>query len=154
MASEQRAEDQRADEQNLILVKRLYDEYYNKGNPSICNEIFTNNVKINDVALSTQTEGIKACKDTENIYKKAFPDKKTKIDEIFTSKDIVIARWSTVMTHKGDLQGIAPTNKEVKIKGISIYYFTHGKINQVWQSWDRIGLLEQIGAIQPLNALR
>lgn len=141
-------------QQNIALGKRLYDEVFNKGNLSVCDEIIANNVKINDPAMHNgHTEGLKAFKDAETQYKKAFPNKKITIDDIFANEDKVVVRWTCQGVHKGELQGIAPTNRSFKISGISIYQVANGKITSAFQFWDRLGLLEQIGEIQPALAL-
>lgn len=142
-----------ASQQNISLVKRLFDEFFNKGNASIADQFFTNDVKLNDPAAAHFRGGLQGYKELENIYRQAFPNKNTKIDDIFATEDRVIVRWTTQGTQKGDLEGIAPTGKNCKICGISIYKFMNGKISEIYQSWDRLGLLEQIGAVEQTAAL-
>jgi predicted ester cyclase len=43
--------------------------------------------------------------------------------------------------------GIAPTGKQVTITGIDIFRLAHGKLAEMWQNWDQLGMLQQIGAI-------
>ncbi len=139
--------------QNINQTKKLFEEIYNKGNLTMLDGLVANNVRLNDPATRQQKEGLKALKDTEASYIRAFPNKKVKIEDIMSSEDKVIVRWTCQGVHKGELQGISPTNKEFKISGISIYRFANGKVTEIWQSWDRLGLLEQIGEIQPALAL-
>lgn len=134
-------------------VRQLYKEVYSKGNINICDECCAKDMKMHDAAISTSIRGIDAFKESEAIYHKAFPNKKANIDDIFVADDRVVVRWSFSGKQDGDLQGIAPTHKTVHIKGISIYRFEEEKISEIWQSWDRLGLLEQLGVIQPAHAL-
>ncbi len=139
---------------NLQLVRRLFDEIYTKGNFNLFNEFFDNNVKLYDAAAPNFHGGLKELIERETIYKTAFPNKQLKIDEIFGADDKVVVRWTAQGTHRGELQGIPGTNKSFKISGISIYLFNnHVKISEIHQVWDRLGLLEQIGEIQPALAL-
>lgn len=139
-------------QQNISQTKKIFEEAFNKANFNLLDELVVNNVRLHDAA-NHHREGLKAFKDTEATYHRAFPNKKTKIDDIISADDKVIVRWTAQGVHKGELEGIAPTNKEVKISGISIYRFANGKVTEIWQSWDRLGLLEQIGEIQPAHAL-
>ncbi len=54
-------------------------------------------------------------------------------------------RWTARGTHKGELMGIAPTDKQVTVTGISISRFVSGKIEEGWLSWDRMDLMQQLG---------
>lgn len=137
----------------INCVRRLYDEVFTKGNVKACDELCTSNIKLHDTAVSNFTPGIASYKETENAYNKAFPTKKTKIEDIFAVDDKVVVRWSCTGKQDGELQGIAPTHRTFTITGISIYKFTNGKISEAWQSWDRLGMLEQLGVVQPAYAL-
>ena len=140
-------------QQNMNTVKKLYEEVYSKGNLAILPECCANNCKLHDAAAPNIKGGLNEIKEREMIYKTAFPNKQVKIEDILTAGDKVIVRWTCKGTHKGDLQGIPATNKNFQIWGISIYKVENGKITEMWQSWDRLGLLEQIGEIQPTAAL-
>lgn len=138
---------------NISLVKRFYEEVYNKGNVSALDQFLAGNVTIHDLALPHQREGLKEYKETEQQYRKAFPNRQSKIDDIFASEDKVAVRWTLQATHKGDLKDISATNKSIKVTGISLYQIRNGKITEVHQQWDRLGLFEQIGEVQPALAL-
>jgi steroid delta-isomerase-like uncharacterized protein len=139
--------------QFITLVKRLFDEVFSKGNLKVADEIVAENVKVNDPASSHFRGGLSEFKQIEAKYDKAFPHKTCKIDDIFAIDDKVVVRWTAQGTHKGDFQGVSPTNSNFKISGISIYRFSNGKIVEIYQEWDRLGLLEQIGEVQPVAAL-
>jgi serine phosphatase RsbU (regulator of sigma subunit) len=47
-------------------------------------------------------------------------------------------------THQRGFRGMAPTGKEVEIKGISIFRFSEeGKVVESWESFDELGLMRQ-----------
>ena len=50
-------------------------------------------------------------------------------------------------THQGVFQGINPTGKQVNVTAIAIFRVVNGRIAEEWLSSDRLGLLQQIGAI-------
>lgn len=139
-------------QQNLGLIRRFFDEVCNKGNIAALDELAAGNVHLNDPAAHRK-EGLHAYKELETLYCKAFPNKKVTIDDLISSEDKVIVRWTCKGVHAGDLQDIPATNRSFQISGISIYRITNNKIAEVWQTWDRLGLLEQIGEVQPAHAL-
>ncbi|MFB3813705.1 MAG: ester cyclase [Terriglobales bacterium] len=48
---------------------------------------------------------------------------------------------------RGPLMGIAPTNKQVKVQGITITRVSNGKIVEEFESYDALGMMRQIGAV-------
>ena len=79
--------------------------------------------------------------------KKSFPDFVFTIEDIMAENDKVIMRLIVTGTHKGVLQGIAPTNKRFRIIGFGQYNLTHGKISEGWELLDELGELQQLGII-------
>jgi predicted ester cyclase len=58
-----------------------------------------------------------------------------------------VIRWSSTGTHNGVFMGIPPTGKPTTVTGIDIFRIAGGKLVELWQNWDQLGLLQQIGAI-------
>ena len=50
-------------------------------------------------------------------------------------------------THTGELLGIPPTGREVEILVIDVVRVADGRIVEHWGIVDRLGLLQQLGAI-------
>ena len=61
-----------------------------------------------------------------------------------------MTRWSCHGTHKGDLNGIAPTGKQFTISGVTITRFSNGKMVAGWVNWDALGLMQQLGVVPEL----
>jgi steroid delta-isomerase-like uncharacterized protein len=116
--------------------------------------LIAENVQFRDPTMPNVTSGLQAVKQSEANYIKAFPNKSSKVDTIFSVEDRVVVRWTVSATHKGSFQGIAPTNKPVKISGITIYRIADNKICEIWRSWDQLTLLEQLGVTRQQLAAR
>jgi predicted ester cyclase len=69
------------------------------------------------------------------------------IEDIIAEGDKVIARWSCRGQHKGELNGIAPTGKQVAIPGVSVMRFAGGKMVEGYVNWDALGLMQQLGVV-------
>ena len=61
--------------------------------------------------------------------------------------DKLVARWSAHGTHTGELMGIPPTGKKVSIGGIAIDHFENGQSVELWEIFDQLGLMQQLGVI-------
>jgi serine phosphatase RsbU (regulator of sigma subunit) len=66
------------------------------------------------------------------------------IEEQIAEGDKVVSRMTVRGTHQRGFRGMAPTGKEVEIKGISIFRFSEeGKVVESWESFDELGLMRQ-----------
>jgi predicted ester cyclase len=77
----------------------------------------------------------------------AFPDIRFEVPERTVAGDVVAFRWIARATHTGDLLGIAPTGRAVEFEGQIVDQFRAGKVVRRWEQYDRLGLLQQIGAV-------
>jgi predicted ester cyclase len=77
----------------------------------------------------------------------AFPDLRLTVEDIFSAGEKVAARVSFRGTHRGEFQGIAPTDKEVAFSEIAIDRVVDGKVEEHWFEMDLLGLMGQLGAI-------
>jgi len=134
-------------EQNKAIVRRLFEEVWNKGNLSVADELFTPNCTHHDPSTPDVGRGPESERKRVTLYRTAFPDLRLMVEDIIAEGDAVMARWSCRGTHKGDLSGIAPTGKQVTISGVSIARIAGGKIAESWINWDALGLMQQLGVV-------
>jgi len=69
------------------------------------------------------------------------------VEDIFSEGDMVAARIAFHGTHRGEFQGIPPTEKRVTFSGIEIDRMVDGKVQEHWFEMDLLGLMQQLGAI-------
>ena len=81
------------------------------------------------------------------MYRSAFPDVHFTIEDLFAAGDKVVSRWTARGTHKGELMGIPATGKQVEVTGMDIDQVSGGKIVGSWNSWDALGLMQQLGVV-------
>ncbi len=77
----------------------------------------------------------------------AFPDLRLTVEDIFSEGDMVATRVAFRGTHRGEFQGIPPTDKEVAFSSIEINRMVDGKVQEHWFEMDLLGLMGQLGAI-------
>jgi predicted ester cyclase len=77
----------------------------------------------------------------------AFPDLRIEIAELSAAGDTVAFRWLGRGTHSGPLAGLAPTGRAVEFEGLIVDHLQGGKVVRRWEQYDRLGLLQQLGAV-------
>jgi predicted ester cyclase len=81
------------------------------------------------------------------VFLAGFPDLHSTIDDMISEGDKVVLRWTIEATHTGEFLGVAPSNKKITIPINEIFRVADGQLVEAWDRWDRLGLMQQIGAI-------
>ncbi len=131
-------------DQNMATQKKMGDAV-NKGNLEVLKETFATNVKDHDPAPD-QGAGPEGFIKFFTGLRTAFPDLQIAVEHAVTDDDNVAIAYTVSGTHKGNFQGIAPTGRRIKARGMQIARFENGKIVERWGSSDELGILKQIGA--------
>ena len=70
------------------------------------------------------------------------------IEHILAENDFVLVFLNFTGTHRGEFEGMTPTNKLVKIRSADLYRIENGKIVEHWDVVDRLDYLKQTGAFK------
>ncbi len=135
---------------NKTLVRRLFDEVWNKGHQQVADELFAQNYNHHDSSTPDLGRGPDSEKKRVTLYRNAFPDIRFTVEDLIAEGESVTARWSCHGTHKGELNGIAPTGRQFTISGISVARFTNGKMIEGYVNWDALGMMQQLGVVPEL----
>lgn len=114
---------------NKALMRRIYEEMWNRANPSIAAEIFA------------QPEGVELF---VSEFLSSFPDLRHTIEEMIAEDDRVAVRFSAEGTHSGHWMHFAPTGKEIHYTGITLARIAGDKIIEHHTWWDKAILIEQL----------
>jgi len=137
-------------EHNKAIVRRLFTELWNNGNLSVADEVFAPNYAHYDPSTPDFGPGPDSEKKRAALYRTAFPDLHLTIEDVIAEGETVMTRWSCRGTHKGDLNGIAPTGKHITITGLTVARVSNGKIVEGYVNWDALGLMQQLGVVPQL----
>jgi steroid delta-isomerase-like uncharacterized protein len=121
-------------EENKALVQRLVED-----------EVYASGFVSHESAGSVERDP-EYIKHFVGMYRGAFPDGHTTVEDVIPEGDGVIYRWSFHGTHRGELMGIPPTERRVTITGITLDRVSGGKIEDEWNTFDQLGMLQQLGA--------
>jgi steroid delta-isomerase-like uncharacterized protein len=134
-------------EENVTKVRRVIEEIYNQGNLGLADELFTSDFNRHDPSTPDVGRGPNGVRQVATRYRTAFPDLHLTIEDTLSDGDRVVVQWSSTGTHRGELQGVAPTGKKIAITGMSIIRFSSGRIAEEWVNWDTLGMLRQLAVI-------
>jgi steroid delta-isomerase-like uncharacterized protein len=137
---------------NKAVVRRLFEEFWNKGNQSLADQFFAPTYTHHDSATPDFGKGPESERKRATLYRTAFPDLRMAVEDIFADGETVVTRWSCHGTHKGDFNGLAPTGKQMHITGTSIVRFSRDKMVEGYVNWDALGLMQQLGVVPELAA--
>jgi steroid delta-isomerase-like uncharacterized protein len=133
-------------EANKQVVRRFVDEYQTAADERTFAELLHPEVvdRSRPPGIAEGTEGVRQ---QFEAFRAAFPDFHAVIHDQIAEGDKVVTRKVFHGTHRGELMGIAPTGREVQIEVIDIVRIEDGQIVEHWNVVDRLGLLQQLGAL-------
>ena len=131
--------------QNAATVLQMLDAAWNRGDTSVLHttvaeDHIDHDDNGDDIGRDHLVQAILA-------YRAAFPDMRMSFDDQIADGDKVVTRWTANGTHQGQLDAIPATGRLARISGIFIHQLTDGEITESWTSFDRLGLLQQLGVI-------
>jgi steroid delta-isomerase-like uncharacterized protein len=135
---------------NKAIVRRLYEEVWNKRRLEVVDELISPSHALSDPLASDSQVGPKMYKQRVLELTKSFLDLHFTIEDMIAEKGKVVASWTFSATHKGEFMEIPATGKKVSVEGITIHLITNGKILDSYARWDALGLLRQLGQTSPL----
>jgi steroid delta-isomerase-like uncharacterized protein len=149
-------------EENKALVRRAYDEVFNKGNVAVVDRLFAPNFVVhldyptNVPVPAEMQQSLEELKQFVSQFRTTFPDLNYTVELQVAEGDIVATRSTARGTHKGEYRGltykgIPPTGKQVTWTETQIFRIADGKIVEQWSNEDDLGRLQQVGALPTLE---
>ncbi len=132
---------------NKRLVRRLVHEVWNQGKLELIPELIDPDYVRHDPAWPEEVHGREGYKQYVATTRHALADGQLTIEDLIAEGDKVVSRWTLRGTQQGEFLGIRPTWREVHLHGISITRVEHGKIAEVWDGYDALGLMQQLGVV-------
>jgi steroid delta-isomerase-like uncharacterized protein len=127
------------------VVRRFYEQMNNERKNELAPELFTSTHVMHDPQVPSG-EGPQGMADVVAVYQQAV-EGHWGIEDIFSTDDKVVVRWTGSGTHVGEINGIPPTGKKISVDAISIHRMDGGKIAETWEVWDTLGFLQQLGVV-------
>jgi steroid delta-isomerase-like uncharacterized protein len=132
--------------ENKSLVRRFYEEVWNRGHTDVALEVFTDDYVRHDLRPAQALPGGAGQAKVAADFRTAFPDLSFHVDLLVAEDDLVAARWTASGTHAGMWGDVAPSGNAVTFSGVNFFRIRDGKVVEIWNHRDDLGLMEQTGA--------
>ena len=140
------------EEENKALIRRYYEEIdaaaREKRDASFL-DAFVAPDFVNHHPSPGFTPDLEGLKQAFAYFLAAGPDGYHIAEDMIAEGDKVMTRLSAYGTQTGELFGIPPTGKRVRMTGIAVHRIANGKIVEHWSELDNLGLMQQLGVVPP-----
>jgi steroid delta-isomerase-like uncharacterized protein len=133
-------------EDNKTLVRRFYEEVWDRGNTDVAFDVFADDYVRHDPRATEALPGPAGQKQIAEDFRAAFPDLRMTVGLVVGDGDFVVGRWTATGTHLGQWGSLAPTGRRATFSAVNIFRFERGKVVEIWNHRDDLGLREQLGA--------
>ena len=132
-----------AAEENKAIFRRYAEEVVNQLNLEVADEIFDRYIA-HQPDGSTLVRGPEDVKRFQREFHSAFSDFRISIEDQIAEGDKAVSRITIRGIHQRAFRGMAPTGKEIELKGVTIFRFSpEGKVVETWDSYDQMSLMRQ-----------
>ncbi|MDQ3716137.1 MAG: ester cyclase [Actinomycetota bacterium] len=132
-------------ESNKDLIRRAF-ALINRGDHDAVGECVAADLVRNGQATGREGDRLR-----DEALAAAFPDLQYTMEDIVTEGDRAAVRWRMTGTHSGDLVGpsmsLPASGRHLDVWGISLYRLQNGLVQEIWESFDMMAFMEQLGAL-------
>jgi steroid delta-isomerase-like uncharacterized protein len=133
--------------QNERLIRRYFEEVWNQGRLEILDELLAPDYVNHTPSTPNPPRGPAGLKPIVAAIRAGFPDLRYEIEDVIATEDRVVARVVMSGMHRGDLFGLAPTGRRVRVNQINIERVSNGQIVEHWRVTDELSQMRQLGAL-------
>ena len=136
-------------EANKTVMRRWFDEVWNKGRADAIPEMFAEDGVAHGLSddVNAPLKGPKGFLPFHSQFRGAFPNIEVVVEDQIAEGDRVATRCSVRGKHQGDSLGFAATNSPVEFTGVTITRLKDGKIVEAWNNFDFMKMYRQLGAL-------
>lgn len=114
---------------NKALMRRIYEEMWNRGSPGLAAELFA------------EPDGVERF---VSQFLLSFPDLQHTVEGMIAEGDQVAVRFSARGTHSGRWLRFAPMGRVIHYTGVTLARIAGDKIIEHHTWWDKAALIEQL----------
>ena len=136
-------------DQNAALIRRWFEEVWNKGREEVIDELFAAEGIAHGLAdeAGNDLRGPQDYKPFFRKFRSAFPEIEVVVEDTVSEGDKVAARCLVRGKHQSDSLGFAATGQSTEFTGITIVRIEKGKIVEAWNNFDFMTMYKQLGAL-------
>jgi predicted ester cyclase len=131
--------------ENIEKVRTLLTRVFSEGDYEVIGELIAPDFV--EHQNGSQGVGPEAVRRTASGLRVSFPDLTIEIQDAIASEDTVWVRARGRGTDTGGVAGRPPSGRRVEVDVIDIARFRDGLMIEHWGVADRLGMLQQVGAV-------
>ncbi len=82
-----------------------------------------------------------------DVYLTGFPDLSSTVEDMISQGDKLVLRWTIRGTHTGEFLGVPASNRKITLPITEIFRIADGQLVEAWDQYDRMTVMQQIGAM-------
>ena len=134
---------------NAELLRRWFDEIWNRGNVDAADELLAPHGVLHETAVGGDAvQRLADFKAMARVLHRAIPDIRFHVDATLEDGEHAAARITVTGTHSSPGLGVAPSGRSFRITGIVMIRISDGRTVEGWSSFDMLGLFEQLGIVE------
>jgi steroid delta-isomerase-like uncharacterized protein len=101
---------------------------------------------LRDIALAMPLHGREAVRAATREYLRAFPDIRVEVTSETVDGPRVVQEWTSDGTHRGELMGLVPTGRAVRVFGATVITFDEdAHVIEAAMYWNPLAVFHQLG---------
>jgi len=146
--NEQPGSGKMSNEANKAIVMRFFDEYWNGRNFDTLGEYISPD-RVHHFGTKVEPQSHDHMRRMHVLWYDALPDFRYHVEHLIAEGDKVAAFVTFTGTHTGTHhvagRTAPPSNRPLNEAEMFLFRIAGGKIVESWATWDRLGVLEQLG---------
>jgi predicted ester cyclase len=129
------------------VVRTWFEELWNKGDEGTIDRFLHAECVVHGLPMP---DGGPMCGPTGfrpfyQRFRAAFPNVHVELLHVIPSGELVVAHCRVAATHAGDALGVPATNCDVTFEGFVLVCVRDGRIVEAWNTFDFMGMYQQLG---------
>lgn len=135
---------------NERIYRQINEEIWGKRDLDAIDDLIAEDIVVHDPSMTDMDgpSGRAGYQQMVEMGSDAFKHSTLDLQQIISTDDFVIGRWSMTAKHVGKLGNIHPSDEEVSITGIEICRFEDGMLAESWQEVNFLDMLTKAGELR------
>jgi steroid delta-isomerase-like uncharacterized protein len=129
------------------VIRMWFEELWNNGDESTIDRLMAPDCVVHGLPTPEggSIHGPAGFKPFYRRFRAAFPNIHITVLDVIASSDVAVAHCQVTGTHSGDALGVPATNRDVTFEGFSRGRFRDGQLTEGWNTYDFMGMYQQLG---------
>jgi steroid delta-isomerase-like uncharacterized protein len=134
-------------EANKALVRRLYEEGFNRGDLDVVDELVARDVVTHNPIILDAPAGPDSIRGGIEMIRRAFPDFHVAVLDLIAEGDRVAALLEMSGTNTGDYRRGGATGRSGSMRAFFVWRVQDGRLAESWGVADRFQFLQHLGIV-------